>query len=302
MTDIKPFLKWIGGKSQIIDDVINEFPTTMNNYYEIFLGGGSVLFALLQKIKTDDIIVKKNIYACDINEALIYTYINIQSNVKSVIKYLKKYKNIYDSIDGNIIIKKAIDKKDGLTSQESYYYYIRNKYNKIKDKKSVKSSALFIFLNKTCFRGMFRESKNGYNVPFGNYKKPEIYNKENLNNISKLIENVRFIHSDFINILHKSKKHDFLYLDPPYYPEKKSSFVKYTINTFDENTHKLLFKTLIELYDNKIKFVMNNSNVSIVKEYFSDTEFFDIIIIDCKRRINSKKPDSICKEIMIIAK
>lgn len=302
MDNTKPFIKWIGGKTQIIDNVLNTFPAIMNNYYEIFLGGGSVLLSLLNKIESNDITIKKNIYACDINEALIYTYINIQTNIKSLIKYLKKYKDVYESIDGDIIIKKAKDKSDSLTSQESYYYYIRNKYNSCDDKQSIKASALFIFLNKTCFRGMFRESKNGFNVPFGHYKKPEIYNKEHLKSISKLIKDVKFKHVDCMKILQKPKKGDFIYLDPPYFPEKTTSFVKYTINDFGIDKHKMLFERLIELNDEKINFVLNNSNVEFVKNYFTNKKHFTIIIIDCKRRINAKNPESVCKEIIIVSK
>ena len=117
-------------------------------------------------------------------------------------------------------------------SKESYYYWIRNKYNTI-EKNTVECSALFMFLNKTCFRGMYREGPKGFNVPYGHYKKtPVIIKQQDLNTISELIKDVEFIHSDFRDSIKKIKPSDFVYFDPPYAQENKNSFVDYVADGF----------------------------------------------------------------------
>ena len=166
------------------------------------------------------------------------------------------------------------------------------------EKNSCNGSAIFIFLNKTCFRGMFREGPNGYNVPYGNYSKPEIVNKKHLLRISKLIKNVNFTHMDFSESIKNVKTKDFVYLDPPYAPETKTSFVGYTKKGFDIELHDNLFKKCNELKDKKIKFLLSNANVELVQNAFPK-EKFTIKIIVCKRSINSKKPGSKTEEVLI---
>jgi DNA adenine methylase len=161
------------------------------------------------------------------------------------------------------------------------------------EKNNVNSSAIFIFLNKTCFRGLFRMGPNGFNVPYGNYKNPEIVNKEHLEQIHKLIQNVIFECKDFNDSLDNVKTDDFVYLDPPYAPENKKSFVKYNSDGFDEETHLQLFKKTKEL---NAKFVMSNSDVPLVNDNFND---FNIEKIECRRAINSKKPESKTMEVII---
>jgi DNA adenine methylase len=297
----KPFLKWIGGKTQIINDVINKFPKEITNYHEIFLGGGSVLLALLSLQKQNIITIKGKIYAYDLNYDLINVYKNIQKNKDKLYKYVTKYKNEYDKIKGDLINRTPNTLKEAKTSKESYYYWIRNKYNTIDkntiDKNTIKCSALFIFLNKTCFRGMYREGPNGYNVPYGHYKRtPTIINKKELDNISDLIKDVIFVHSDFNNSMKKIKKGDFVYLDPPYAPETNKSFVGYTNNGFNLETHKKLFDNMKKLDKQKIKFVMSNAKVDLVTDNFKEYKCYNII---AKRAINAKKPNSTTTEVII---
>ena len=193
----KPFLKWVGGKTQIINDIISKIPNEMNNYHEMFLGGGSVLLALLSLEKQGTINIKGKVYAYDINKDLINVYKNVQQNYEELHNILSLYFKEYDSITENEINRKPKNIDEAKTSKESYYYWIRNKYNTI-DKNSIECSALFIFINKTCFRGMYREGPNGYNVPYGHYKTtPTLISKEQLKDISDLIKDVVFIDSSF---------------------------------------------------------------------------------------------------------
>jgi len=290
----KPFLKWVGGKTQIIDNILLKIPTEMNNYHELFLGGGSVLLTVLSLQKEKKILIKNKIYACDINKDLINVYKNFQNNKEELFKYIGKYFKEYDNIKGSVINRKPASLKEAKTSKESYYYWIRNKYNTI-NKDTIECSALFMFINKTCFRGMYREGPNGYNVPYGHYKTtPKMITKTELDIISELIKNVEFIHIDFSKSIKNVKKGDFVFLDPPYAPEKTNSFVGYVGKGFKLEMHKLLFDEIKKL--EKIKFVMTNSKVDLVIENFKGYKSEDII---ARRAINSKKPGSTTTEIII---
>jgi DNA adenine methylase len=292
----KPFLKWVGGKTQIINTLIEKFPKEINNYYELFLGGGSVLFAVISLQKQKKIVIKNKIYAYDINVTLINVYKHIQKNKDELFKYIETYINEYDSLEGSIINRKPKTIEEAKTSKESYYYWIRNLYNNI-DKTSIECSALFMFINKTCFRGMYREGPNGYNIPYGHYKKtPTIISKKDLDYISDFIKDVVFIQSDFSTSIKTIKQGDFVYLDPPYVPETKNSFVGYVSEGFTLETHDKLFNDIKELKKQNIKFVMSNAKVDLVVNNFEDCNCEDII---ARRAINSKKPGSTTTEVII---
>jgi DNA adenine methylase len=273
----KPIIKWVGGKTQIIEKIIDEYPTTMKNYHEIFLGGGSVLLALLSYKKAGHITITKTINAYDINETLISLYKNIQS------------KNL----------------EEALNKPENYYYWSRIKYNKLSgiEKNGILGTALFIFLNKTCFRGLYRMGPNGFNVPYGNYSQPEIINKEHLQEVHDLIQGVIFTHCDFSVPLQKCISDskcigDFIYLDPPYAPENNKSFVAYNKDGFDLDQHIKLFTLCKDLNTKKIKFIMSNADVDLLKEHFPP-EIYNTQSITAKRSINSKKPGSKTQEVII---
>lgn len=290
----KPFLKWVGGKTQIIDSIISKLPNEINNYHELFLGGGSVLFAILSLQKHNKILIKDKIYAYDININLINMYKNIQNKKDELYNILKSYYDEYDSIRGNIINRKPLTIEEAKTSKESYYYWIRNKYNNI-DNDTVECSALFILINKICFRGMYREGPNGYNVPYGHYKKtPSLISKKELDDISNLIKNVEFKHNSFIDSIKNIKEGDFIYLDPPYAPENSKSFVGYVEGGFNLETHELLFSKIKKLKN--IKFIMSNAKVDIVTNSFKDYNCQEIV---ARRAINSKNPGSTTIEVII---
>lgn len=292
----KPPLKWVGGKTQIINDIINRIPKEMANYHELFLGGGSVLLAVLSLQKQNIITINNYVYAYDINPIIINLYKHIQKNKNELFGYITNYITEYNSIINKKINKRPLTIDDGKTSKESYYYWIRKKFNEM-DKTTIECSAIFMFLNKTCFRGIYREGPNGFNVPYGHYKTtPTIITKQHLDDISELIKDVKFICMDFCNSIKKIKKGDFVYLDPPYVPENATSFVKYIKCGFDLKMHKKLFSEIIKLNKKGVKFAMSNANVILVRDYFIGYNCDKII---ARRAINSKKPESTTIEVII---
>jgi len=314
----KPFLKWVGGKTQHIHQIMNSFPDTMENYHEIFLGGGSVLLALLSLQKMGKLIIKGNVYAYDLNKQLIRVYRDVQFNKDALIVCVEKYKNEYSecpTVERGTANRKPMNEAEAKTSKESYYYWIRRQFNEINkiakantkcenstDEINVEKCAMFVFLNKTCFRGMYREGPNGFNVPYGHYKTtPAFMSQEELNKISELIQCVHFKCCDFKTSLCETsicapKSNDFMYLDPPYAPETKKSFVGYTENGFDLQAHKDLFNMIRESHVNKTQFLLSNSMVELVTKNFRDFKMEEIKV---RRAINSKKPESTTSEVLI---
>lgn len=304
----KPIIKWVGGKTQIIDKIIYEYPTTMTNYHEIFLGGGSVLLALLSYKKAGHITITGTINAYDINETLISLYKNIQSKHNELYTTLKQIIDEFNSCNDNedsILNRKPKNLEEAKNKPENYYYWSRIKYNKLSgiEKNGILGTALFIFLNKTCFRGIYRVGPNGFNVPYGNYSQPEIINKEHLQEVHELIQGVIFTHCDFSVPLQNcissvTSSVDFIYLDPPYAPENNKSFVGYNKDGFNLDQHIKLFTLCKELNTKKIKFIMSNADVALIKDYFLP-EIYNTQSITTKRSINSKKPGSKTLEVII---
>lgn len=293
----KPFLKWVGGKTQILDNVIGKIPKKFNNYHELFLGGGSVLLAVLSLQKQGKIVIKNKIYAYDINETLIHVYKHVQNNKDALFGHIERYINEYDSLDGMDINRKPATIDEAKTSKESYYYWLRNKYNTIHDKSSVERSALFMIINKLCFRGMYREGPKGYNVPYGHYKTtPTIITREDLDIVSELIQDVVFECCGFETSITKPINGDFVYLDPPYAPENAKSFVGYVADGFDLDAHNNLFDGVKSLKKKKIQFAMSNAKVDFVMDTFKDYKFEDIV---ARRAINSKDPSAVTTEVIV---
>lgn len=281
---MKPVLKWAGGKGQILPLLFEHFPSTMENYHEPFVGGGSVLLHLLEKIERKEIYVSK-IYAYDNNRFLIEMYTSLQTHTEFLSKELKRLEEDYNGL------------KD-IKEKEKYYYNLRNVFNMyLLEKVNFPlgyGSVLFIFINKVCFRGLYRVGKNGFNVPFGNYSKVNI-DIENIGRVGRGLEGVVFQHCDFRETLGLVEKGDFVYLDPPYVPIQSSSFVSYTKEGFTEKDHDELFSLL---QNNQFSFLLSNAAVPKVKERFLSSPFKSIEF-DCKRRINSKNPESKEREILI---
>ena len=296
-----PFMKWVGGKTQILESVMELFPKKIQNYYEPFLGGGSVLLGVLSHMKHGNIEISGKIYASDLNSNLIGLYKNIQKYPDLIIAEIKKLVDEFKSINGSIVNRKASTLEDALTSPESYYFWIRSRFNKYTkdERQSPIASAMLLFMNKTCFRGVYREGPNGFNVPFGNYKNPGILDEMHIRRVSELIKDVVFTHCSFTDALNEVKEGDFVYMDPPYAPETENSFVSYTSDGFSLESHQMLFNICEKMNAEKIKIAMSNANVTLVTNAFP-SPMYSTKIISCRRAINSKNPESKTNEVLII--
>jgi len=267
---MKPLLKWVGGKTQIIDDVLETFPSDIQTYHEPFVGGGSVLLAVLS---SPDIKVAR-VRASDNNPHLIAFYKQVQQDPELFHLAVEHVFKAYD--------RAGADK-------EFFYYEQRTRYRELPTG-CVEKSALLLFLNKTCFRGLYREGPSGFNVPYGHYKTtPKWPTLEELQQLQALLRPVEFAVCDFSEALsHVVNPGDFVYADPPYAQETKTSFKDYTQNGFDQDR---LFKEL-----QKVVFTMSNANVPCVTEFFKD---YQVYYIKARRAINSKKPDSTTTEVLV---
>jgi DNA adenine methylase len=298
---IKPIIKWVGGKTQIIGEVMELFPTQIQgDYYEPFLGGGSVLLAFLSYIKEGKIKVADKIYASDLNSNLVGLYRNIQTNPDGLILELRYITNEYNSCTGTEVNRKPNTIEEALTSPESYYYWVRSQFNRLSknERMSIKGSAMLVFMNKTCFRGVYREGPNGFNVPFGNYTNPSIFDEEHIREVSALIKDVVFEEASFEGVLDKVKEGDFVYLDPPYAPETATSFVGYTADGFKIEDHTKLFEMCNAICGRGGKLLISNADVSLVKDAFPEP-IYETKIIECRRAINSKNPEAKTNEVLI---
>lgn len=285
---MKPFIKWVGGKTQIIEDVLGSFPTKIKEYHEVFVGGGSVLLSVLSRG-----LVSGKICAYDLNGSLIALYKNIQSQPQNVHGHLKTLYEEYENCKGVEVNRKPETLEEAMKSKENYYYWIRKKFNTEKEE-TPKRSATFIFLNKMCFRGVYREGPNGFNVPYGHYKKtPAMITVGELTQVSELIKDVHFKQCDFREAFKNMREGDFVYLDPPYAPETKTSFVGYTKDGFGEKDHDELFDLTKK---SGVEFVMSNANVNKVTNAFSD---YTIKELKARRAINSKNPESMTTEVLV---
>lgn len=241
---IPTFVKWAGGKKQLIEQFKPFFPKEIKRYIEPFVGGGAVLFYVLKTYKP------KEVFIFDINEELINTYEVIRDDVENLIKELKKLKQLH--------------------SKETYYK-IREEDPKLLSK--LTSASRFIYLNKTCFNGLYRvNSKGGFNVPIGSYKNPLICPEEDLREISKLLHNVKIINGSFEECLNYTKKGDFVYFDPPYYPLKKESFTTYTKGNFLQKEQEQLKELFVKLDKKGCQVMLSNSDTKFIKDLYKDYE------------------------------
>ncbi|WP_456319195.1 DpnII family type II restriction endonuclease [Fusobacterium polymorphum] len=257
----KPFIKWVGGKGQLLPEINKLYPIelgkTINKYAEIFIGGGAVLFDILSKYKLDEV------YISDKNLELINAYKSIRDNIDILIKSLKEMEEEYIPLDDE--------------NRKIYYYEKRQKYNKLKiniEENNIEKASLFIFLNKTCFNGLYRVNKKGeFNVPMGAYKNPKICDKENLKNVSMALKNVKIIYADYRESESFIDEKTFVYIDPPYRPlNTSSSFTSYTENDFSDKEQIELAEYIDLLNKKKAKIVISNSDP---KNNNIDDNFFD---------------------------
>src|SRR5690606_11921587 len=282
MTDIKiakPFLKWAGGKTQLINDIEKALPTKITKenftYIEPFVGSGAVLFWMLNNFPK----LKKAVIN-DINEDLINTYKTIANKPKELISILQILQNEYHYLEGNEDNKKL------------YYYQKRELYNIRKEEQSGQA-ALFIFLNRTCFNGLYRvNSKNLYNVPMGGYKKPTICDKENILAVSEALQKVEILCGDFEQTLEYTSENSLFYFDPPYKPlSETSSFNSYAKDEFNDSEQIRLKDFCSKLDALNHNWILSNSDVKGKDEndnFFDDLySDFSIQRVEAKRSINA---------------
>lgn len=253
LTKPKPFVKWAGGKRQLITILLQEAPTEFNTYIEPFVGGGALLFEILPERAIIN----------DINAELINAYRVIKDNPDELIEDLKKHKNT-----------------------EEYFYKIRAL--NLEKLSPLERASRFIYLNKTCFNGLYRENSKGqFNVPFGKYKNPKIVDEENIKVVSQYLNTayIKILNTDYKKVCQMAQKGDFIYLDPPYHPiSKTASFTKYTKYDFTEQDQIQLSEIFKELDKKGCYVMLSNSNTDFIKDLYRD---YEIKEIQAHRAINS---------------
>lgn len=250
---VGPILKWAGGKTQLLPEILPRIPEDYNRYIEPFIGGGALFF----KLQCENSII------ADSNSELINLYEQIAEHCEEVITLLKNYEN-----------------------NEEMYYQVRSiDWTSIS---KAEAAARTLYLNHTCFNGLYRLNKKGqFNTPFGKYKNPTICNEEKLKTASELLKKSVIVCGDYLDILNEyAEKDDFIFLDPPYIPiSDNSDFKRYTKEQFYEQDHRNLAKMVYKLDSKGCKIMLTNSNHPLVKELYGD---YKIEVIQTKRNINSR--------------
>lgn len=278
--NMHPFVKWAGGKGQLLEvlkaNLPNGMGTTITKYAEPFVGGGAFLFALLNEYSFEEIYINDN------NKELINAFIVIKENCGDLINKLQTLQAEYKELDAD--------------AQQAYYYVQRERFNELKlnEDTAIEKAALFIFLNKTCFNGLYRVNKSGkFNVPAGKYKNPLICDVENLANISKNLQNVIMRSRDYHDVEEFADKNTLVYFDPPYRPlNVTSGFTSYTEEQFNDKDQIELAELYKKLAGKGVKLLLSNSdphNVNYEDDFFDALYAgFDIQRITAVRMINSK--------------
>ena len=288
-------LKWVGGKQRLIDDILRDFPSEIDTYHEICLGGGAVLLATISRIPS----IKK-IRAYDLNPEIINLFKVIQTHPEEFIVATNGLIDTYNSIHAlkgaDATAKKPRTFEDAMTSKEAFYYWQRIQYNTTTlttDTANIRKATLLYFLNKAGFRGLYRTGPRGFNVPFGNYRLITL-NDEAARLQSAMIQKVMFEVASFEESLSNVRDGDFAYIDPPYVETCKSSFTTY-MGKFD---HVQLFNILLKMRQMSLRFIMSNSDADLVLKTFT-APLFQLRTIDCRRAINSTNPGASAKETIV---
>lgn len=271
-SNVAPFVKWAGGKRQLLSQIRERMPEKYNNYYEPFIGGGAVIFDLLPE----------NALINDINKALINTYKQICDAPEAFLKVLNK-------LDADMW-------EDG----KGYYYSLREYYNDklMKAEYDVELAALFVFINKHCFNGLYRVNGKGlFNVPYNNSSRASA-NEKVIMETSQYLQGVTIMDGDFEPACAGAKKGDFVFLDSPYAPLNPTSFESYTKEGFDIESHKRLSKLYDELTARGCYCMLTNHNTELINEMYGD-KGYKIDVVSVKRMINSKASNRVGEEVII---
>lgn len=269
---VSPFVKWAGGKRQLLAQIRERMPREYNRYYEPFIGGGAVVFDLLPE----------NALINDINEALINAYVQIRENVDSFLDSI----NRIDSAIG----------EDG----KAYYYSMRNLYNMKLEKMEydIELAALFVFLNKHCFNGLYRVNSKGlFNVPYNNSKRVS-YDEESIRMTSDYLKRVTITTGDFEDACRNSGRGDFVFLDSPYAPLNPTSFESYTKEGFTLESHERLARLYDELTERGCYCMLTNHNTELIEQLYGN-KGYAISVVNVKRMINSDANNRKGQEVII---
>ena len=269
---VSPFLKWAGGKRQLLAQIRERMPREYNRYYEPFIGGGAVVFDLLPE----------NALINDINEALINAYVQIRENVDSFLDNI----NRIDSAIG----------EDG----KAYYYSMRNLYNMKLEKMQydIELAALFVFLNKHCFNGLYRVNSKGlFNVPYNNSKRVS-YDEESIRMTSDYLKRVTITTGDFEDACRNAGRGDFVFLDSPYAPLNPTSFESYTKEGFTLESHERLARLYDELTERGCYCMLTNHNTELIEQLYGN-KGYTISVVNVKRMINSDANNRKGQEVII---
>ena len=268
--NLNPFIKWAGGKTQLIDEIRLRLPKDIKRYFEPFVGGGAVLFSLKHK----------KAFINDINSQLINTYNSIKNEADKLISLVKTF--------------------DSVSCDNEYYLFLKNVYNKkVSDNIfDVELASLFIWINKHCFNGLYRVNASGlFNVPYNNKTGINSIDEDNIRNISKYLRNVDISNLDFEEYCKRVTKGDFVYFDSPYIRVSDTSyFTSYTKTGFSLDDHKRLAKLFKKLDKKGVYLMLSNNDVELVYELYHD---YNIDVIDVKRNINSKADKRTGREVII---
>jgi DNA adenine methylase len=281
----KPFLKWAGGKGQLVDEIDSRLPQELRDgqiktYIEPFIGGGAIFFYIAQEYPDID-----NYVLIDVNKDLVNCYKAIQTNVEQVISELKLFEDLYFSL--------RTDEK-----RQALFLKIRKSFNHEKDNSySSQTAAKLIFLNKTCFNGLYRVNQSGlFNVPFGKYGKPNICPEDNLRKVAEILQKATILCGDFSCCREYVDKNSFIYFDPPYRPiSKTASFTSYAKGDFSEEDQIRLADFCKWLTKKHVKFLLSNSDPknenpkdSFFETHYPKSEGFIIDRVKANRAINCK--------------
>lgn len=264
LCEAQPFVKWVGGKRGLLSQIFEHIDTNFNNYYEPFVGGGALFFQLFNK----GLLLDKEVYLFDVNTELVNAYNVVKNKPKELIENLKIFK---------------------LKHSKDFYYEVRawDREDNYLNRTDIERATRFIYLNKTCFNGLFRVNKNNQNnVPMGNYKNPNICDDKVILNSSRALQNVTILNSSYKEVLKYAKKNDLVYFDPPYYPlTKTANFTSYSEFEFLDKEQIELYEVFKELSQKKCQVLHSNSSTDFIKDLYKD---FQIEDIQANRCINSK--------------
>jgi len=259
LKDVRPFLKWAGGKQQLLAQFEQYFPTDLNRYFEPFVGGGAVFFHLCNAAR-----LPRDVFLFDNNEELINAYKTVRDNLEELVSLLAAYKEKHN---------------------RDYYYAIRDLDRETVTLSDVERAARTIYLNKTCYNGLYRVNAKGlFNVPMGSYKNPKILHEEVLRAASSALQGVAIQARDFRSLVDLCRPGDFFYLDPPYHPlTKTASFRSYTADSFGEQDQRDLADVFRHLTEKGCLCMLSNSHTPFILDLYRD---FRIETVQAIRAIN----------------